>query len=410
MLFLNTQYKFADKGVTYCIASICAGWMAIFTRNLYRNILLHSFRFFKQSKGLQIHICRGFGYWVFALLSMLLFGISCFGQTTDTVSAAPESSHIKKMKEYLSLKLSVSGKMDAFVVSTDDTKFDFRPNDKIATKLSFNYRFVSFGISATPKFITGNGDDELKGKSRFINYSLNLIFNHWVQGLSYSKTRGYYLENTRDFSAGWREGIDPHIKFPDLVYKVYQGQTAYKFNKKFSFNAVSAQTERQIRSAGTFMPGLNYRYYILDDRTPLHANNQTQKTNNLELLLSASYYYTYVLKQRWYISAGLAPGAGITFSQLYSRTQPATIRTSSSNAIYKLDTDLGLGYNGERLFAGVQVQGSAITFGTKDPTVVSQNEKSFYQVFVGYRFAAPKFFKKMLDKAEEKQKKILQKI
>lgn len=343
------------------------------------------------------------------IITALVCRVPVFAQSADSASAAVQNLHIKKMKDYLSLKLSISDNVETFVVTTSDIKYDLRPNDKTVTKLSFNYRFVSFNISATPRFIPRNGDNNLKGKSKFINYSLNLNFNHWVQGLSYTRMKGYYLENTRDYRPGWREGTDAYIQFPHLVYQSFQGQTAYKFNKRFSFNALSVQTERQLKSAGTFMPSLSYRYYMVDDRTPLHANNQSQKTNNMELLLSASYFYTYVFKKQFYASAGLSPGAGIIFTNLYNRTQAQTFRSSYNNAIYKLEAGIGLGYNGERFFAGGQVQASDIIYSRKKVTNAIKNERAFYQLFIGYRFVAPKVLKNLLDKAEEKQSRLLRK-
>lgn len=321
----------------------------------------------------------------------------------DSLVAEAAGRHIRKMNGYLSLKLSLNDNLETFVVTAGNTRFDLRPNNKTVAKLSFNYRFVSFNISATPKFLPGNSDNWQKGRSRFTNYSLNLNFDRWMQALSYSRSRGYYLENTRDYRSGWREGTDPYIQFPQLVYQSYQGQTACKFNKKFSFNAVSTQTERQLKSAGTFLPALSYRYYVVDDKTPLTPQNQTQKDRNIELLLTAGYFYNVVIKQRFYISGGIVPGAGFIFSTLYTRAQSETVVARYNNPVYKLETGIGLGYNGERFFTGAQLQASAIAYSRKNVSNVIQNDRAFYQLFVGYRFAAPKPLRLLLDKADEKR-------
>lgn len=345
----------------------------------------------------------------FILLKVLLVrAAATMAQTVDsTVYTTAADGHIAKMNDYLSLKLSLSDNVEGFVTKTSTVKYDLRPNDKTVAKLSFNYRFISFVVSTTPKFIPGNNDTELKGKSKYTNYALSFTFNHWVQSLAYTRLKGYYLENTRDFRPGWREGADPYVQFPDLVYHSFQGQTAYKFNKKFSFNALSVQTERQLKSAGTLMPFAGYRYYIVDDRHHLTAQGQAQKSNNIEAMLSLAYFYTLVIDQRFYLSAGVAPGAGYIFTRLHTRTVTESYTSRYSNPVYRLEGNIALGYNAPRFFAGAQLNAASVFYSRKKFTNVIENERASYQLLIGYRFVAPKFLKSLLDKAEQKGNELL---
>ncbi|MET0243301.1 MAG: DUF4421 family protein [Flavitalea sp.] len=345
------------------------------------------------------------------MFSLLVLMGDATARSADSLTQHKDSlPRLKKMSEYLSLKLSLTDNLEAFVITSNNTKYDFRPNTRAATRLSFNYRFVSFSISAAPKFIPGNEDTHLKGRSRFRNYAFNLNFNHWAQGLSFTHTKGYYLENTSDFSANWRHGVDPYVQLPNLIYQAFQGQTAYKFNKNFSFNAISVQTERQLRSAGTFMPGLSYKYFFLADRTPENLTDSTQHSNNLEFLLSVPYYYTFVFRQKFYVSAGLVPGAGVMFTSVRNYGGTRGERASARSAIFKFDAGLGFGYNGERFFAGAQMQSSNIGYGSRSSNDVLVNARASYQLFFGYRFGAPKILKKLFDFAEKKQKYLLDKL
>ena len=52
---MSTKYKFTDKAATYFTTSTIVGWIDIFTRDLYRDILLDSFRFCQKNQGLQMH-------------------------------------------------------------------------------------------------------------------------------------------------------------------------------------------------------------------------------------------------------------------------------------------------------------------------------------------------------------------
>ena len=52
---MNTKYKFTDKEGIYFTTSTIAGWVHVFTRDIYREILLNSTRFCQTKQGLVIH-------------------------------------------------------------------------------------------------------------------------------------------------------------------------------------------------------------------------------------------------------------------------------------------------------------------------------------------------------------------
>ncbi len=52
---MSNKYKFHDSEGTYFITFSVVGWVDIFTRNEYRNILLDSFKYCINNKGLVIH-------------------------------------------------------------------------------------------------------------------------------------------------------------------------------------------------------------------------------------------------------------------------------------------------------------------------------------------------------------------
>ena len=52
---MSTKYKFTDMEGVYFITSTVVDWIDLFTRNVYKDILLKSFRFCQEKQGLQIH-------------------------------------------------------------------------------------------------------------------------------------------------------------------------------------------------------------------------------------------------------------------------------------------------------------------------------------------------------------------
>lgn len=52
---MSSKYKFYDSEAINFVTGTVVGWADIFTRDVYRNILLDSFRFCQQKQGLNIH-------------------------------------------------------------------------------------------------------------------------------------------------------------------------------------------------------------------------------------------------------------------------------------------------------------------------------------------------------------------
>lgn len=339
-------------------------------------------------------------YYLVITLVVLLLPAAIFAQPADTViTATKQIGHIEHYDSSLMFKLSLNDDIKNFLVHNNITT-DLRPNDKNSLKLSASYRWLALSYSNAPKFIPGNDDDTLKGKTKATAFAFNFNFTHWIQAIAYNKVKGYYLENTADFEPGWNKG-DAYIQFPDLVYTGFSGQTAYKLNENFSFNALSTQTERQLKSAGTLMPALLYNYYIVDDKTKLTGQNSSQKSNNFELLLGAGYFYTYVFKKEFYISAGVLPAAGFITTKLLTRTPAGEETTHYTNAIFRADGACALGYNGKRFFAGTQLMISDEAYNQDKTISLIVSDRLTYQVFLGYRFNAPGFLKRSVNKAEQ---------
>ncbi|MBZ5855627.1 DUF4421 family protein [Flavihumibacter profundi] len=332
------------------------------------------------------------------ILNILLLPIYLFGQAQhdDSLIMQPKQKWIENMNQYIMLKIILNSDIETLAVVTDQNKIQLSPNAKSISRISFSYKFISFSIKYIPKFLPGNDDDDIRGKTKGGGFGMNFNFNHWQQELSYSKTQGYYLENTSDYNTAWKPG-DPYIQFPELVYNQYQGTTAYNFNPKFSVSAVTSQTQRQLKSAGSFIPILRYRYYIVDDRSTPQSGRSTQKTNNFEIILGAGYYHTFVIRNNFYFSLGLTPGAGFVYTRLTTRYPSGDVSTDQRNAIFRLDGWTGLGYNGQRFFTGFYMQFSGSSFNQEHTSAISENSKVAIQGFVGYRLNAPKWMKEKVE-------------
>lgn len=329
---------------------------------------------------------------------------------TDTLPAGRSiNAYIEKIGDLATVKAMYTEDAEALSLLKPGQDVHLAPNASAAMHFSFSYRFLTVGFKVAPQFLTGNRDNDLKGKTSARGLGLGFTFRHWQQELSYSRTKGYYLDNTIDYVPDWKEGM-PYIQFPQLVYTSFQGITGYSFNRRFSVNAVLTQTERQRKSAGSFIPLLLYRYYIVDDQsTPTSPGGVTQKSNNFEILAGAGYHHTFVLKD-FYASLGLTPGAGYIFTKLTTRYPGAPVVTHGQSPAFRLDVRAGIGYNGPRVYAGTYMNVIANASAEDDDAIINSDSRAIFRVFVGYRFRAPKILSAPMDKLTEMYQQKLERL
>lgn len=323
---------------------------------------------------------------------ILLFAPLLLRAAVDSIPSSGIRLKIEYLTDLLTVKLTHSTDIEEIEVNTPGTDILLSPNSESATRLGFSYRFISFGFRFVPRFIGGNNDNAEKGKSRINGLNLNLNFRRLLQEFSYNRMRGYYLENTKDFDAGWTEG-KPYIQFPDLVTTEFAGITAWNFNYGFSVNAISTYSERQLRSAGSFIPAFIYRYAVHDNRAAIEPGRFTQKSNSLELLLGAGYHYNFVVKEKFYLAVGLTPAAGYVFNRITNRYTDHQEKGNQTNFIFRLDARAGVGYNSHRFFTGIYIRLSAAAYRQQGTSVITQNDNAIVQLTAGYRLNAPKWLK-----------------
>jgi hypothetical protein len=328
----------------------------------------------------------------------LSFSTFCLKAATDTI---PASHKIEPMSDMVTLKLSHSSDVEKISVITPGIDIRLSPNTSSATRLGFSYRFISFGIRFAPRFLNGNVDDALKGKTRSGGLNVGFNFRHWLQELSYTRTKGYYLENTPELDPDWTAD-SPYIQFPGLSFTQYEGSTAYNFNPDFSVNAIVTQSERQLKSAGSFIPVFYYRYYINDHKTPPEPGGFNQKGTNLELLLGAGYHYNFVLKEKFYFALGLTPAAGYIFNKVTNRYATYSESARHKNFIFRIDGRAGLGYNSKRFFTGIYMRLMESAYREEKSSVIIENDKTVFHAVIGFRLNAPSWVKKPVDVVSRK--------
>lgn len=330
------------------------------------------------------------------LVLLIGFPLFLFSQENDSIVVEKEE-YIVRHDGYLFTRLSINNYTESFEVLSDQIEYKIQPNTSYKLKLNAGYRFIAFSAAFSPGFIPGNNDDTRKGKSKVFSMGMTFYIKNWIQNVSFNRTKGFYLVNTADFVPNWDESSDDYIQFPELLYLGFYGHTAYKFNPNFSLKAITNQSEHQVKSAGSFIPLLSYKYYIVDNQVELTGQNSSQKTNNFEANLQLGYFYTLVISKRFYISGAAAGGGGFIYTKLLTRMPDGNYTNQNTNLILRFEGQLALGYQSERFFAGGQLINTWQKYTQTGSATAIVDDVITFQVFVGYRFRAPKFVKSSVE-------------
>jgi hypothetical protein len=312
------------------------------------------------------------------------------------------------MDTIISLRLNVNSEYEQFEVKGDNFLYDIRPNISLSSKISVNYRYISFGIGFTPKFIPGNDDNTMKGKTKAFSLGINISARHLQQDLQGLHVKGFYLHNTEDFDPGWQEGTDPYTQFPDLDVVGFRGSTGYKFNENFSLKSLSSQTERQLKSCGSFFPYLIYNLYFIDNKAP--DQQSSQKSINFSTAASIGYAYTFVIRSKFYASLGITSGFGLQYTNLLTRTSEGNVTTKYTDPLFHFKEKIAFGYNSRKLFTGVETSFAQSIHNQNNASISEKAIRTYFQVFIGYRFTAPWFVRHETDMIKEAVPSELQKL
>lgn len=335
-----------------------------------------------------------FSYKYVLLVSLINLQI-VFGQNKKAI----DTSNIHFYSEKIMIRTNLSTQNDAQILhNKDDSNLDLETNNSYKLFFSIDYKFIGFSYGFYPHFFNGNNDDESKGKSKFSEYNFRFFLGKWIQTVDYSKIRGYYVENTGDFLPDWNPNTDPYMQFPNLKTIKYGMSTSYVFNPKYSPKSVTSFTEWQKESAGSFIPTLIYDYKKFSVQTDLLSSSQ----NEYDISLGAGYFYNFIIRNHFYI----APNATITMGTKITNSQSTDTDTGIQTNGHDNYLTMGwiggvkMGYNSEKILFGASFNFDESWYNESKTSIVSNN-KVYGFLYFGYRFDAPKFISKPVNKVND---------
>jgi hypothetical protein len=303
----------------------------------------------------------------------ILFGgiFGCLAQETTSLNPFFKTYDDKIIASLYYLEVSNNFQIVNTNSDGSKTKLDLIPNrrEQIGIAASFKFADISFGFS--PKVFDENKDN---ANSKLFNIRSRFIRNQWMQTITFINQKGFYVSDGNLI-----------IPFLDLRSTKIGGISSYIFNPNFSFRTIANQKEWQTKSSGSFIPNFAVFYTNLD----LNDGNPSSQSDILEMTLSPSYYYNFVINNRFLISAGLGIGGGISNID------------SDISGILESNASLKTGYNTDSFYAFLNVNYFAFVQNSSARVQLNDNVSTL-NFTVGYRFDPPKKVKAVFEKVHQK--------
>jgi hypothetical protein len=242
-------------------------------------------------------------------------------------------------------------------------------------------KFKGFSFAYTFKL----PQDERYGNTKFTDLAFGFQGRKFGFSVFYLNYKSLYIKNPEEINYYYYKNypVRPDIKFTSLGF-----YTNFAFMRSFSVKAAFEQTERQKKTAGSFLFTINDRFTsLLNDSSfiPYSLQNGFDKTNKIKSM------YVNTFK--------LAPGAGYTFvlSKYFSITTMLLTGFGLQMKFYNLDgknkvglrlpfyinSKSAIGYNGEDVFCRLvyNLELNNITFTDSRFKIFS----TFLQFAIGFR-------------------------
>ncbi len=311
---------------------------------------------------------------------ILFFGFPAFSQeTAEEIIYDKRDDHIESFPNRVTTRLFYINTSNSFNFNDKNSRDAVRliPNKQDRIGASVAFRNIAVSYSVAPDFLAVNKDNK---HSKLFNLNLRAYFGKWMQTLDLYRQKGFFVEY---------ETISPY--YPEMRSFKIGGATSYILNDKFSYRAIVSQDEKQLQSAGSFIPGIVYYYTKLN----ISMDSLNQEFHLFDIAFSPAYHYNWVPAKNLLLSAGISAGIGLNHS------------TSEDESFTSLLTELNLKgsftYDLSNLYTGLHYSYLVLNHNTDRSTYIKDNIP-FFQIFIGYRFKAAEKLIRKADKINDKLK------
>jgi hypothetical protein len=307
-----------------------------------------------------------------------------------------DTNYIKKYPNTLTVKPYFDYKINQFVLEDNVTGgiANYGTSQVPRIGIGASYKWMSFLASITPLVEL---DRERKGATQQMDIQWNVYLKAFSVDIHFQQYQGYFLENSTDI-VNWNLEENSYYKREDLLTTSVGANIRYNFNHKiFSQKAVFSQTEKQLKSAGTFSAGIRWNVLSIQADSLFAPSKLEKEFINFDLDngtfydqgFGFGYSYSFVHKN-WFANLSMMP---FLLHQVFTFVTPDNTTHTLKSLQLIVQWRGAIGYNSHQNYCGI--------------TFVSDQMRSRWKDAhdIGYNFANIKLFYARRFKIQKRKKK-----
>lgn len=231
----------------------------------------------------------------------------------------------------------------------------YRPNNQINLGVGASYRKLTLNIGLKAPFI--NNDDDLYGKTRYIDAQANMLGPSRATNLFLQYFQGYHIssfdQRTVDWGQDTRQPYRPDLSELNIGISTLRMTNAERFSYRAAFN----QDAWQRISQGSWMYGGYATYYHLHADSSLVPAQLADRYGPaaririgdfVDLGVMGGYAYTWVMGGHWFVTASAAAGIGGSLQRTVRDAHRDDEAGTSLGPGWHVQGRAGIGYNSAR--------------------------------------------------------------
>lgn len=297
-----------------------------------------------------------------------------------------DTTFISNQSDKFTLKLVGINKINYYKLrdGNKNTTARYRPDRRLNLGIGFSYKWFALDLT----FNVGITEDSDFENSKALDFQGVIFSSKQYIAASYQYYYGYQISK---FTGVPPDEI-PNSNIRDDIRTIHFGlDYFFAFNyDKFSLKAPFIHNEVQLKSAGSALLGASFNLFVMNADSSIVPSElssdfdeklQLTSLNSSSLAVSFGYMYTFVWKEHFYITLSLLPALGVNigdYSTDYSRP-------FNTHLYVGLGTNNSIGYNGKKIFGGIQFYTDA--YNTRiDKKLNVTTGYGKIRFFVGWRF------------------------
>ncbi|MFV0538302.1 MAG: DUF4421 family protein [Dysgonomonas sp.] len=224
------------------------------------------------------------------------------------LQAQIDTTYIKEYTQLYSIRLNFFDDFNSMTRDVDDVRIVLKSNNPNKLGFGVSWKNKSFRYSQGINW----GMNDKKGKTTTYDFKYHSYKSTYFYDIVVQQLEGFYDKQ--------KHADGTYTTYPDLNLKQIKLHGQYVFNnKKFSFKSSFGQSEKQVKSAGSFLLGGGIYYNRLKSKI-IEVDDQTGfRIENLQMGVSGGYAYTWVINSHLYLTGagnlGLNVGSDSPWAQ-----------------------------------------------------------------------------------------------